>query len=187
MTGREIGARVHAAYIVLVLLGGSAVALAQNVSIVSSQDTTMPVAGVNTGGTKLAAVACNVAAASRWTGWINVSQKRNIVFDVSFVDANASAAAVDVRCEASTSNATVADAGFDLPTVYATTTAAPVAISSMAAGTWRWVDATTGANPGTSAFELYIENIPAPFIECLFVCGGAAADNITVFARGVNP
>lgn len=153
---------------------------AQVVSLVSTQDTTS-----NGYGAKLSAVACNAAAASRWTGWIPVSTKRNIVFDVDFVDANSDETSLDVRCETSRVSSTVADAGRDLPVITATAT---TGINSMTLSTWRWV-ATGGGAPGTSSFVLYIENIPAPFIECLFICQGAAAaaDNVTVFARGINP
>lgn len=161
-------------------------ARAQNVTIVSSQNTTLS----GTGGAKLTSVACTAAAASRWTGWINVSTQRNLVLDVDFVDANASAASLDVRCETSRDSVTAADAGRDLPVLFATSTTTPAGVSRITQSTYSWVATdTTTTNPGTSSFVLYIENIPAPFIECLFTCGagGAAADNVTVFARGVNP
>lgn len=178
--------RLMLAVVLALILGFFAVgkaAHADNVGIVSTQDTR---AGVENGfGTKLSAVACNAAAATRWTGWIAVSTKRNIVFDVDFVDADSSAASLDVRCETSRVNTTVADAGRDLPVITAT---ASTGISSITVSTWRWVS-TAGTAPGSSSYTLFIENIPAPFIECLFTCGagGAAADNFTVFARGVNP
>lgn len=149
-------------------------ASAQSVTLNSAQTLTTA---------RLTAVACNAAAAARWTGWIPVSTQRNVVFDVDFVDANASAASVDVRCEGSTSASTVADAGRDLPVITATAT---TGISLITISTLSWV-ATGGGAPGTSSYELYIENIPAPFVECLFTCGGAAADNITVASRGINP
>ncbi len=150
---------------------------AQTTSIVSTQDATTA-----TFGAKLTGVLCNAAAASRWTGWINVSSKRNVVFDIDFVDADASGA-LTVRCETSRVNTTTADAGRDLPVMYST---ASTGISLLTTSTYQFVS-TAGANPGTSSWVLYIENIPAPWIECLVTCGGAAADNITVFARGINP
>lgn len=149
-------------------------ASAQSVTLNSAQSITT---------LRLSAVACNAAAAARWTGWIPVSTQRNVIFDVDFIDANASAASVDTRCETSTSSGTVADAGRDLPVITAT---AATGTNSMTISTWSWV-ATGGGAPGTSSYVLYIENIPAPYIECLFTCGGAAADNITVSSRGINP
>lgn len=154
---------------------------AQTVGIVSTQDTS-PGIGTTGFGAKLTAVACNAAAAARWTGWINVSSKRNIVFDIDYVDADASGAKT-VRCEASRVSTTVADAGYDLPVI---TSTAATGINSTTINSWQFFT-TAGGTPGTTSWVLYIENIPAPFIECLFDCGGAAADNVTVFARGVNP
>lgn len=131
---------------------------------------------------------CTGAAATRWTGWIKVVNQRNIVFDVDFLDANASAASLDVTCETSRSTATAQGAGRTLPVIWQTSTTGTVGVSSMSQSLWRWLS-TSGGAPGTSAFPLYIENIPAPLIACLFTCGagGAAADTITVFARGINP
>lgn len=136
-------------------------------------------------GTKLAAVACNAAAASRWTGWIKVSTQGRVTFDVDLVDANSDETSLDMRCETSTVTSTVADAGRDLPVIVAT---AATGVSTMTVATWSWV-ATGGGAPGTSKYTITIENIPAPVMECLFTCQGAAAaaDNFTVFARGINP
>lgn len=131
------------------------------------------------------AVACNAAAGSRWAYWFPTSTQRNVMFDVTFVDANASAASLDVRCETTGTTATAADGGQDLPVIVAT---ASTGVSTMTQSTWRWV-ATGGGAPGSSQFVLQISNIPDAFIGCLFTCGagGAAADTITAVARGINP
>lgn len=112
-------------------------------------------------------VDCTQAAANRWTGWLQVSDKRNVVFDVDFTDADSSAASLDVTCETSTSSATAQGAGRDLPVI---TSTAATGVNSMTISTWRWVS-TTGGAPGTSSFVLYIQNIPAPWLACLFTCG----------------
>lgn len=161
---------------------------AQNVSLLSRQDIGLS----GTGGAKIAAGACNAAAAVRWTGWINVSIQRNIVLDIDFVDADASSTSLDVTCESSRVNTTAQGAGRDLPVITATSNAAVTRGTSTIPfqHTWSFVAPNNVvANPGTFSTVLFIENIPAPFIACLFVCAGvpAAADTITVFARGVNP
>lgn len=133
-----------------------------------------------------AAVDCASAAGARWTGWIAVSQWRNVVFDITFVDANSSAASLDVRCETTTNSGSAADSEKDLPVIVSTASTGTSVI--VPAGTWSY-RSTTGAAPGSFESTLYIENIPAPFIECLFTCGagGAAADTIGVNSRTITP
>lgn len=158
-------------------------------SIAHSQSTVAIVSSQNNStaqgfGVKLNAVGCN-AGTLLWTGWTNVTGQRNIVYDVALVDANSDETSLDVRCETSTTDTTAVDAGFDLPVI---TSTASTGVNSLTLNTWSWV-AVGGGAPGTSKFELYIENIPAPFIECLFTCQGAkaAADTVTARARGINP
>lgn len=181
-TGERGAVNVRVLVAVLVaagLLGVAAVVRAQ--TVYSKQDTSL----TGTGGSKLAAVACTAAAAARWTGWISVATQREVVFDVDFVDADASAASLDVRCETSRTSATAADAGRELPVITATSAAG---VSSMTRDSRSWVS-TTGGAPGTSSFTVTFANIPAPWINCLWTCGagGAAADTITVYARGITP
>lgn len=166
----------------LAIGAGSCLSEAQAQTIYSRQDTSLN----TTGGTKLSAVACTAVDALRWTGWLQVDTYRNASFDIDFVDGDASAANLTVRCESSRSSATVADAGRDLPIIVSTATTGINTLVPQAQ--WRYVS-STGAAPGTFSTTLYISNIPAPFVECLFTCGAGAlaADTITVFARGVTP
>lgn len=133
----------------------------------------------------LDAVSCTAAAGSRWTDWINVATQRALVFDIDFVDADASAANLSWRCETSQVNTTTPDDGRDLPVITATSAAG---ISTLMQASWAWVS-TAGLAPGTGSVSTTIGNIPAPWLECLFTCGAGAgaADTITVFARGVTP
>lgn len=133
----------------------------------------------------LSAVACNAAAGSRWIFWLPTGTQRNVTLDVVFVDADSSAASLDIRCETTNDMAQAADSEKDLPVLTSTSAAG---VSKIMRGSWSWVS-TTGDAPGSSEFSLQIANIPAPFLGCLFTCGagGAAADNFTVTARGVNP
>lgn len=153
------------------------VSKAQQVSIVGTQRTLTATTQAVT------AVACNAAAGARWAYWYPVSTQRNAMIRVTFVDADSSAANLQVRCETTSSTATAADGGQELPTLYSTTTT-----NNIAAIPWAWT-AVGGGAPGSSTFNLQIANIPDAFIGCLFTCGagGAAADNFTATWIGVNP
>lgn len=137
-----------------------------------------------TGGLKLTSVPCTIGAASRWTGWILVSTMRSIALDVDFVDASASAASLDMRCETSRVNTTPYDSGRDLGVLVSTVNGVTTSVPS----SWSQKNAALGP-PGTSGWTWSVTNIPAPWINCLFTCGagGAADDNITVFVRGIVP
>jgi hypothetical protein len=153
----------------------------------ASVETTQNTAATLGMGTKLSAVACNAAAASRWTGWVQVNQQAAITLDITLVDADADETSIDMRCESSRVSSTVADAGRDI-VVLTSTSAAGVTTSVQS--TWRQTS-TTGGTPITDGglWTWTVGNIPAPFIECLFTCNGSAeaADTLTVFVRGITP
>jgi hypothetical protein len=138
-----------------------------------------------TGGTKINARACTEAAAFRNTGWINVRLQREVVFDIDFVDADSSATNLTVACETARTNAGAVGSGRYLPVALSTSVAG---VTTLTRDT-RIIVATTGAGPGTSKWTLSFSRIPAPWINCVFTCGagGAAADNMTVYARGISP
>lgn len=135
-----------------------------------------------------AAVNCTSAASARWTGWVNVAQWRNVVWGITFTDANASAASFTAACETTTTTATAQGAGQTLPVIVATST---LGVSDVIpAGSYRYLNSTTGAAAvGTFTTTTYIENLPAPYISCTFTCGagGAAADTINVTSRTITP
>lgn len=174
---------IRSALVALVLLA-AVPAAAQ--TVYSKQDANLQ----GTGGVKLNAVACTAAAGSRWTGWIYVAIYRELALDVSFVDANASAADLGVRCETSASNATAADGGEELGVITATSA---TGVSTEVPDSRSWRRDTNGdgvlENPGTSQHAFIFKSLPAPWINCLFTCGagGAAADTITATARAITP
>jgi len=126
-------------------------------------------------GTKISGLGLDSA---RWTGWINTSNMRSIAFDIDFTDANSSVTAVTMVCETSRSSATANDAGRDIHTV---SISSGTITSSVA--TWTY---TTG---GSKAWTWTVSNIPAGWLNCEFDATGtpAAADVITVYARGISP
>lgn len=136
-------------------------------------------------GAKLAAVACNAAPGSRWTGWIQVDTFGRSTLDIDFVDADSDETSLDMRCETTRDSSIANDAGRDLPVIVST---ASTGVNTLTQSTWRWVS-TTGGAPGSSQYTITVSNIPAPFINCLFTCQGVveAADTITVFARALTP
>ena len=138
----------------------------------------------NTGGVKLNTVACNAAAASRWTGWIRVDTKASLVLDVDFIDANSNENWLDMRCETSRSSATAADAGRDLHVIVSTSAAG---ISNTVPLIWRY--GGMGAPPGSKSWTWEVDHVPSLYINCLFECSGAveAADTISVYVRGITP
>lgn len=177
--------KLRIAFVVLALVYSGEL-LAQT-SIVSTQDNALVYQGVPTGGVKLSAVACNAAAASRWTGWVYIANQRNSVFDVAFIDGDASSASLDWVCQSSTSNATVAGAGYCLPTLYETTSSGS-RVNKVACLPFSFKSVSDG-NPGSQNWELYIQNMPGPFVNCQFTCGAGStgADNVTARVRGTNP
>jgi hypothetical protein len=115
---------------------------------------------------------------NRWTGWISVSNVRSVAFDIDFTDANSSVTAVTMVCETSRLSSTANDAGRDLHTV-------SVSAGTITSSVAQWTYTTAGSK----AWTWTVSNVPAPWLNCEFAATGtpAAADVITVYARGISP
>jgi hypothetical protein len=148
-------------------------------AVYSTQDSNLG----GTGGVKING-ATTTCAAPHWTGWIRVPNMRSIVYDVDYTVGGAGTAPTGwtATCETSRLSTTVAGTGRRLPTV-ATTCAAHACTGDMGSMTWARISAVT------EYWTFTVDNIPAPYIECLFTCTGApdADDNLTVYARGITP
>lgn len=127
-------------------------------------------------GTKIDGLALTSA---RWTGWIQTNRIDDVAFDIVFTDANSSVSSVTMRCETTRDGTVANDAGSNLCS------------RATAAGTSTYTCPHTFslATPGTLSWQWTQTDVNAPYINCLFTGNGtpAAADVITVFARGVSP
>jgi hypothetical protein len=122
----------------------------------------------------------------QWTRWAQVDDKRTIIWDITFVDANASITSVDMQCFTAQVETGAVGTGFRLP-VYVATSAAGVTTSTPS--TIRQVNNAGGA-PGTSNWPWAVTNIPGAWIICSFTANGivtAAVDTIAINARGIVP
>lgn len=126
-------------------------------------------------GTKINGLALTSA---RWTGWIDTGIVRAVAFDIAFTDANASVTTVDMVCETSRSATTTNDAGYDL---HSQDCAAGACVSYIRS--WSYTTA------GSKSWTWVVDAIPAPWLNCKLSATGtpAAADVITVYARGLTP
>lgn len=130
-----------------------------------------PLAGV------VAAAACNAAS---WTGWVDVSMYRSIVWELFFDgDASPATTAITMRCETSDDSSTANDGGYD---VHILSDSATAGTSSSVTHTW--------SNP-VSADEKWtwtVSNLPHNYVNCLFTCtSGDSGDAITVKHKRITP
>lgn len=147
-------------------------------------------------GTKIDALALT---ATRWTvgdttsgrAWINVSGWRGVAFDIDFTDANSSCTAVKMVCETDRVKTGAADSGKDIHIIDCTGGVCDSTPLTWCYGTDAACSAPGGPNaaPGSKEWTWTVTNIPAPYLNCAFSATGtpAAADVITVFARGISP
>jgi hypothetical protein len=129
-------------------------------------------------GTKIDGLAISTA---RWTGWVNTGSMRSVAFDILFTDANSSVTSVTMVCESSTASSTANDSGYDLHVLYDSATEGT---STSVPHIWSY---TTG---GTKRWNWTVTNVPSEWLNCKFYYSGgtpAAADVITVVARGITP
>lgn len=119
---------------------------------------------------------------TRYTGWINVSQMAKIVFEISLTDANSSVAAVQMKCWGESDASTANGSGYRAQAI------------SVAAGTANsydavWDKGTLEGAPGTSEWSWIFDNLTHPYVNCSLeaTSGAAAADKISVVARGRTP
>ena len=141
----------------------------------------------STYGTKIDGLALT---SGRYTGWIDTGVVRAVIFDIDFTDANSSCTAVKMVCETSQVATTTNGAGRDY---HGPTTCSG---GSCFSEPKTWCDGTNaacgvgaGSAPGSSAWTWVVDNVPGPWLNCYFTATGtpAAADVLTVYARGVSP
>ena len=160
-------------------------AVASGQSVYETMDTNLRGYGqiANTCIASSAPVACDALASALNTGPISVASMQALVLDVDFVDANASAAYLQVSCQ---SKGSYAGAIWrDLPVIVATDANG---ISYLEKDIRRWYGLGNTA-PGTSSFTVTFANLPAPWIRCQFTCGAGAQhiDTVTACPRGKTP
>lgn len=117
---------------------------------------------------------------AQWTGWIPAHKYRSIAFDFTFTDANDSVTAVTMVCETEADGTTANDSGKELHILYDSATQGT---SDSLQHTWS--NATTNGEEWTWT----VSNLPAPYLNCKIDATGtpAAADVVTVVARGITP
>ncbi len=114
---------------------------------------------------------------ARWTGWIEVQERRSLVVEVSYTYSAASA--VTMRCETSDDASTANDSGFDLHILSDSGTAGT---SSSVTHTWE------NSVSASEKWSWTVSNLPHNYVNCVFNGTGAdASDKVTVKTRGVTP
>lgn len=116
-------------------------------------------------------------SAARWTGWVEVQERRSLVLEIDYTWSAASA--VTMRCETSDSAATANDSGFDLHILSDSATAGT---SSSVTHTW------SNAVSASEKWSWTVSNLPHNYVNCVFNGTSAdGSDKVTVKTRGVTP
>jgi len=139
-----------------------------------------------------AKISAAAMTSARWTGWIDVANRRSVAFQVNFTDANSSCTAVTMVCETSQVSTTTADSGADLHVLVCGDGGVCVSTPmTLCYGTDAACGITGGGNaaPGSKVWTWTVSNIPDQYINCKFTASGtpAAADVLTVYETRINP